>query len=80
LNNPCQTQNLCAFFNALGVGLGAGILALIIVLAILAAILFGGGVVAAATNIPVHNENAVQLNPLYMGQGNEANNPLFENV
>lgn len=77
LTNPCQTQDICAHFNALGVGIAGGILALIIVLAILAALLFGGGVVAAATNIPVMNENAVQLNPLYMGSDTAANNPLF---
>jgi len=77
LDNPCQTTDVCAFFSPLGVGIAAGILALIIVLAILAALLFGGGVIAAATNIPVMNENAVQLNPLYMGADTGANNPLF---
>jgi hypothetical protein len=58
-------------------GIAAGILALIIILAILGLALCGGGAYAATTALASEPAGAVEVNPLYIGAGADAANPLY---
>jgi hypothetical protein len=57
--------------------IAAGIIAAIIILALLGLFLLGGGAFAAASAMAGSNMTSVMNNPIYAGQGTDANNPLY---